>query len=162
MAKTRIAVLELLTGTEFTKNLKTTTKMANFFCCFSAVTKAHARGLEAKIFQPSKKFHATLYLAASLVRRRNEQKSFTTTLVCQECFLAAASLRRSWRERKYGSARSTSPPHHLSSENLKFSCAVQLYGQVLSLSKRNFLRCHAMQFALPSWLPYGISPILMR
>jgi hypothetical protein len=33
---------------------------------------------------------------------------------------------------------------------------------VLSLSKRSFLRSHAMQFALPSWLPYGISPILMR
>jgi hypothetical protein len=93
--------------------------------------RARARGLEASKFQPSKKFHVALQVQELHVRRRNEQKSFTTTLVCQECFLAAASLRRSWRERKYGSARSTSPPHHLSSVSLKFACAVQLYGQVL-------------------------------
>jgi hypothetical protein len=46
--------------------------------------------LEARKFQPSKKFHPTRYPLISLVRRRNEQKSFTTTLVCQECFLSAA------------------------------------------------------------------------
>lgn len=86
--------------------------------------------LEKTRKQSSKKFQVTLYLQKKLVRRGNEQKSFTTTLVCQECFLAAASLRRSWRERKYGSARSTSPPHHLEQREfeillLPYSCTVK-------------------------------------
>ena len=135
--------------------------MANFLPS-QRLPRAHARRLEARIFQPSKKFQATLYPGILHVRRGNEQKSFTTTLVCQECFRAAASLRRSWRARKYGSARSTSPPHHLNSGNLKFSCCRTVVRSSVVFSKRSFLRCHAMQFALPSWLPYGISPILMR